>query len=111
MTLFKSYQRVETVDRRRLDAHLRAIIDILQLRRDDTFTVNAIRQNFTSQTNNKISHMRDAIIQGDQMLGREICQTIVLYTECKSNSFYWISRGIDAGLWYEVTPTLENETR
>lgn len=102
MVLFKVCDRVETVDRRGLEAHLRAIIDVLQLRRDDTFTVNAIRQNFIAQTNNKISQMRDIIRQSDQMLGREICQTIVLYTECKSNPFYWIYRGIDMGLWYEV---------
>lgn len=102
MVLFKVCDRVETVDRRSLESHLRAIIDVLQLRRDDTFTVNAIRQNFTSQTHNKISQMRDAIRQGDQMLGREICQTIVLYTECKSSPFYWIYRGIDIGLWFEA---------
>lgn len=102
MVIFKVYERIESVERRGLDAHLRAIIDVLQLRRDDTFTVNAIRQNFTAQTNNKISQMRDIIRQGDQTLGREICQTIVLYTECKSNPFYWIYLGIEIGLWYEA---------
>lgn len=102
MVQFKVCDRVETVDRRGLDAHLQAIINVLQLRRDDTFTVNTIRQNFIAQTNNKISQMRDIIRQGDQMLGRETCQTIVLYTECKSNPFYWIYRGIECGLWYEV---------
>ena len=102
MVLFKVCDRVETVDIRGLDAHLRAIINVLQLRRDDTFTINAIRQNFIAQINNKISQMSDIIRQSDQMLGREVCQTIVLYTECKSNPFYWIHRGIECGLWFEV---------
>lgn len=105
MVLLKVYERIERVNRTELDAHILAIIDVLQLRRYDTFTVNAVRQNFAAQINNKISQMQDIIRQGDQTLGKEICQTIVLYTECKSNPFYWIYRGIDLGLWYEANST------
>lgn len=100
--IFKAYRHVETVDQRELDDHIKSIINLLQLKENDTFTVNRIRQIFRSQTTNKISSMNQHIRQLDYTRARETCQTIVLYTECRTMAIHWINMGIDLGLWYEV---------
>lgn len=100
--IFKATRRVETIDQRELDTHIKNIINSLQLKENDTFTVNIIRQRFRSQTANLISSMNQHVRQSDYTRARETCQTIVLYTECRTMVIYWINIGIDLGLWYEV---------
>lgn len=65
-------------------------------------SVNAIRQRFRSQTANLISSMNQHVRQSDYTRARETCQTIILYTECRTMAIHWINVGIDLGLWYEV---------